>query len=63
MVQEFTINELFIGVCSIITSIGGLCLIIFKSRCTDISICGIKCKRKLQEIDENTNNNNNTNNV
>jgi len=62
MVQEFTINELFIGVCSVITSIGGLCLIIFKSRCTDISICGIKCKRKLQEI-ENTNNNNNTNNV
>ena len=62
MVQEFTINELFIGICSVITSIGGLCLIIFKSRCTDISICGIKCKRKLPEI-ENNNNTNNTNNV
>jgi len=57
MVQEFTINELFIGICSVITSIGGLCLIIFKSRCTDISICGIKCKRKLIDNDENNNNN------
>ena len=57
MVQEFTINELFIGICSIITSVGGLCLIIFKSRCTDVSICGIKCKRKLADDDENNNNN------
>ena len=57
MVQEFTINELFIGICSVITSIGGLCLIIFKSRCTDISICGIKCTRKLPNNDENNNNN------
>jgi len=56
MVQEFTINELFIGICSVITSVGGLCLIIFKSRCTDISICGIKCKRKLTDNDENNNN-------
>ena len=58
MVKDFTINELFIGVCSVITSIGGLCLIIFKSRSTDISLCGIKCKRKLAEI-ENANNDNN----
>ena len=58
MVQEFTINELFIGICSVITSVGGLMLIIFKSRCTDVSICGIKCKRKLIDNDENNNNNN-----
>ena len=37
--KEYTMNELAIGVSTIITALGALCMIIFKSRCIRIKLC------------------------
>jgi len=37
--DNYTIGELSIGIVSIIGSIGGCCLILFKSKCLSVSLC------------------------
>lgn len=48
---DFTIDQLGGTLALVLGSIGGLCLILFKSRCETISICwGLwSCSRKVQE--------------
>jgi len=50
--EEFNINELFAGISLFIGSVGGLLLICWKSKCTEIGCCGISCKRKVEGEDE-----------
>ena len=37
--DNYTIGELSIGIVSIIGSVGGCCLILFKSKCLSVSLC------------------------
>lgn len=48
---DFTIDQLGGTLALVLGSVGGLCLILFKSRCERISICwGLwSCDRKVQE--------------
>jgi hypothetical protein len=41
MEQEALISSISLAVCSILLSIGGLLAVLQKSKCKDISICGI----------------------
>jgi|TARA_R110000787_G_scaffold6728_1_gene23360 hypothetical protein len=52
---DFTIDQLGGTLALVLGSVGGLCLILFKSRCETISICwGLwSCSRKVQEEDKN----------
>ena len=50
--EEFNINELFAGISLFIGSVGGLLLICWKSKCTEIGCCGFSCKRKVEGEDE-----------
>ena len=52
---DFTIDQGAGSLALVLGSIGGLCLILFKSRCETISICyGLwSCTRKVQEEDKN----------
>ena len=51
---DFTIDQLAGSLALVLGSVGGLCLILFKSRCENITLCcGLwSCSRKVQE--ENT---------
>ena len=51
---DFTIDQLGGTLALILGSVGGLCLILFKSRCERISICwGLwSCDRKVQEEED-----------
>ena len=48
---DFTIDQLGGTLALVLGSVGGLCLILFKSRCERISICwGLwSCDRKVQD--------------
>jgi len=48
---DFTIDQLGGTLALVLGSVGGLCLILFKSRCERISICwGLwSCNRKVQD--------------
>ena len=48
---DFTIDQLGGTLALVLGSLGGLCLILFKSRCERISICwGLwSCNRKVQD--------------
>tara|TARA_R110002096_G_scaffold213431_2_gene400899 strand:- start:110 stop:412 length:303 start_codon:yes stop_codon:yes gene_type:complete len=52
---DFTIDQLGGTLALVLGSVGGLCLILFKSRCENITICwGLwSCSRKVQEEDKN----------
>ena len=51
---DFTIDQAAGSLALVLGSIGGLCLILFKSRCETISICyGLwSCSRKVQDEDK-----------
>ena len=51
---DFTIDQAAGSLALVLGSIGGLCLILFKSRCERISICyGLwSCSRKVQDEDK-----------
>jgi len=51
---NFTIDQLGGTLALVLGSLGGLCLILFKSRCTEISICwGLwSCDRKVSDEDK-----------
>ena len=50
--QDFNINELMLFIIGVLGSLGGLCLIIQKSKCEEISFCCFKCKRDVRAIIE-----------
>jgi hypothetical protein len=51
---NYTIDQVAGALALTLGSLGGLCLILFKSRCTEISICwGLwSCDRKVSEEDK-----------
>ena len=51
---NFTIDQMAGSLALLLGSIGGLCLILFKSRCTQISICwGLwSCNRQVLDEEE-----------
>jgi len=48
--QDFNINELMLFIVGVLGSFGGLCVIIQKSKCKKISICGMGCERDVSAI-------------
>jgi hypothetical protein len=56
LLKEFTIDQLAGSVALILGSLGGLLLIIWKSRCKRINCCYLlQCERQVEEIDEEEN--------
>ena len=51
---DFTIDQLAGSMALVLGSVGGLCLILFKSRCSSITICwGLwSCNRKVMTEEE-----------
>ena len=41
--QDFNINELMLFIVGVLGALGGLCVIIQKSKCKTLDICCIKC--------------------
>tara|TARA_R110000787_G_scaffold2887_3_gene11177 strand:- start:1130 stop:1387 length:258 start_codon:yes stop_codon:yes gene_type:complete len=50
--EDFNINELMLFVVGCLGSVGGLCLIIQKSKCKTIKFCGMGCERDIAAIIE-----------
>ena len=48
--QDFNINELMLFIVGVLGAFGGLCVIIQKSKCKKISICGMGCERDTDLI-------------
>lgn len=48
--QDFNINELMLFIIGVLGAVGGLCLIIQKSKCKTLDICCIKCVRDTDLI-------------
>jgi len=50
--QDFNINELMLFIVGVLGSLGGLCVIIQKSKCEEISFLCFKCKRNVKAVIE-----------
>jgi hypothetical protein len=48
--QDFNINELMLFIIGVLGALGGLCLIIQKSKCKNINLCCLKCERDTELI-------------
>ncbi len=48
--QDFNINELMLFVVGVLGALGGLCVIIQKSKCKTLDICCTKCVRDTDAI-------------
>ncbi len=48
--QDFNINELMLFIVGVLGALGGLCVIIQKSKCKTLDICCIKCVRDTELI-------------
>jgi len=48
--DDFNINELMLFIVGVLGSLGGLCVIIQKSKCKKISCCGMGCERDVKAI-------------
>jgi len=48
--DDFNINELMLFIVGVLGAFGGLCVIIQKSKCKKISICGMGCERDVAAI-------------
>ena len=48
--SNFNINELMLFIVGVLGALGGLCVIIQKSKCKKISICGMGCERDVAAI-------------
>jgi len=44
--QDFNINELMLFIVGVLGSLGGLCVIIQKSKCEEVNCCCLKCKKQ-----------------
>jgi len=49
---DFTMEELMLFIIGVSGALGGLLAIVFKSRCETIDCCCIKCKRKVEDNNE-----------
>lgn len=47
---DFNINELMLFVVGVLGALGGLCVIIQKSKCKKIDLCCVKCDRDTDLI-------------
>lgn len=50
--EDFNINELMLFIVGVLGAVGGLCVIIQKSKCEEINLCCFKCKRDVKAIIE-----------
>lgn len=48
--QDFNINELMLFIVGVLGALGGLCVIIQKSKCKTLDLCCIKCVRDTELI-------------
>ena len=48
--KEFNINELMLFIVGVVSALGGLCLIVQRSKCEDIDLCFLKCKRNVKAV-------------
>jgi hypothetical protein len=48
--EDFNINELMLFIIGVFGALGGLCLIIQKSKCKTLDLCCIKCVRDTELI-------------
>ena len=48
--DDFNINELMLFIVGVLGAFGGLCVIIQKSKCKKISICGMGCERDVSAV-------------
>ena len=48
--DDFNINELMLFIVGVLGALGGLCVIIQKSKCKTLDICCIKCVRDTDLI-------------
>ena len=45
--KEFTIQELTVFLSVLLSSVGGVCLIVHKSKCSRLKCCGIDIQREV----------------
>jgi len=48
--NNFNINELMLFIVGVLGALGGLCVILQKSKCSKISICGMGCERDVAAV-------------
>jgi len=48
--EDFNINELMLFIVGILGSLGGLCVVIQKSKCKTIKCCGFGCDRDVDAV-------------
>jgi hypothetical protein len=48
--NNFNINELMLFIVGVLGALGGLCVILQKSKCSKISICGMGCERDVSAV-------------
>ena len=48
--KDFNINELMLFIVGVLGALGGLCVILQKSKCSKISICGMGCERDVSAV-------------
>ena len=48
--EDFNINELMLFIVGVLGALGGLCVILQKSKCSKISICGMGCERDVSAV-------------
>jgi len=48
--NDFNINELMLFIVGVLGALGGLCVILQKSKCKKISICGMGCERDVSAV-------------
>ena len=48
--NNFNINELMLFLVGVLGALGGLCVILQKSKCSKISICGMGCERDVSAV-------------
>ena len=48
--NDFNINELMLFIVGVLGALGGLCVILQKSKCSKISFCGMGCERDVKAV-------------
>ena len=48
--EDFNINELMLFIVGVLGALGGLCVILQKSKCSKISFCGMGCERDVSAV-------------
>ncbi len=48
--EDFNINELMLFIVGVLGSLGGLCVVLQKSKCSKISFCGMGCERDVSAV-------------